>query len=82
MSLQPVKQFLIAQRDAILVAIAISLVLYASGALALNSTRAASGLSDPLFVTAPEGGGCSSWSKAARSRSCPAASCCRHRFWT
>jgi len=34
MSLQTIKQFLVSQRDAILVAIAISFVLYASGVLA------------------------------------------------
>jgi hypothetical protein len=34
MSLQGVKQFLVSQRDAILVALALSLVLYVSGALA------------------------------------------------
>ena len=48
-----IREFVATQRDAICAATALSLLLYASGVWALETRLVASGLDQPLFVTAP-----------------------------
>ena len=50
-----IREFVATQRDAICAATALSLLLYASGVWALETRLVASGLDQPLFVTAPAG---------------------------
>jgi glucose/arabinose dehydrogenase len=52
---EPIKRFMIDQRDAVLAGVALAIMLYASGVLALETRLVASGFSQPLFVGAPAG---------------------------
>jgi hypothetical protein len=55
MIIRAIKRFLISQRDAILMALAFSLVLYACGVLAFDNIHAVSRSADLSHFTAPGG---------------------------